>query len=246
MFPIADNIPSRRIPVVTYTLIVLNCTIFFLEVTIPKDSLQQLFYIFGVVPRKYTDIQWAYWAGLPIGMVWLIVPLITSMFLHAGWLHLIGNMWFLWIFGDNVEDRLGHLRFLAFYFLCGILSSVIHIMTNPASILPTVGASGAISGVLGAYFILYPLAMVIVMIPILFWPIFFTLPAFLYIAFWFFMQFTSGTISLLLPGDVGGVAWWAHIGGFVTGIILCKIFIPKLYGKKKTTWKGEYIKESAW
>ena len=149
---------------------------------------------------------------------WFWLPfLVTSMFLHGGWLHVFSNMWTLWIFGDNVEDRLGHGRYLGFYLLSGLAAAAIHTLTNTDSTLPTIGASGAIAGVMGAYFVLFPGARVVTLIPIFFWPLFVELPAILYLGFWFLTQFYSGTLSLAAGRDAGGIAWWAHVGGFLVG-----------------------------
>ncbi len=153
------------------------------------------------------------------------ISYLTANFLHGGWLHIIGNMWALWIFGDNVEDRMGHVRFAVFYLLCGIAAGMVHLFTNPHSTIPTVGASGAIAGVMGAYFILFPRSRVIVLVPILIFPFFFEVPAVFYIGFWAFMQVFSGTLSLADARAVGGVAWWAHVGGFITGMVLRFFFI---------------------
>lgn len=142
------------------------------------------------------------------------------MFLHGGWMHLIGNMWMLWIFGDNVEDRLGHGRYLLFYVLCGLAASWTHILLHPNSTVPAIGASGAISGVMGAYLLLFPRARVITLFPLFFIPYFLELPAIVYLGAWFLMQLFSGAFSILAPGEGGGIAWWAHVGGFLAGALL--------------------------
>ena len=167
------------------------------------------------------------------------------MFLHGGWMHIIGNMWTLWIFGDNVEDRMGPLRFVCFYLLCGLAAGLVHWFTNPDSTLPTVGASGAIAGVLGAYFFLFPYARVIVLIPVLFLPFFFELPALVYLGFWALSQVLSGTLSLVGPREVGGVAWWAHVGGFMAGIVLHFFFVQRGDAYRQPL-RDEYAMESAW
>ena len=205
----------------TWLLIGINTVVFVFELSLPHRQLQNFIYLFGIVPARYTHPAWAQMVGFPLDNYW---PFLTSMFLHGGWLHIIGNMWMLWLFGDNVEDRMGPWRFLWFYLLCGVLSGVAHTWLNPVSRVPTIGASGAIAGVLGAYFILYPFAQVIVMVPILFFPFFFTLPAAVFLMLWFVMQFLSGTISLH-GSTVGGVAWWAHVGGFVAGAVLYRFFL---------------------
>ena len=221
MFPLRDSIPSRYPPVMTWLLIGVNVVVFVFELSLPSRQLQEFIYLFGIVPARYTHPGWARLVGFPLDNYW---PFLTSMFLHGGWLHIIGNMWMLWLFGDNVEDRMGPGRFLVFYLLCGVLAGVAHLALNPGSRVPTIGASGAIAGVLGAYFVLYPLAQVIVMVPILFFPFFFTLPAAVFLALWFFMQFLSGTVSLH-GAAAGGVAWWAHVGGFVAGAVLYRLFL---------------------
>lgn len=208
----------------TWTLIGLNAVVFLYQLALPEAGLQRLFYLFGVVPARLTDPAWAASVGLPPGGY---LPFVTSMFLHGGFLHIVANMWTLWIFGDNVEDRMGPARFLLFYLVTGILAGLVHWLTNPGSVVPTVGASGAISGVLGAYFILYPHSRVITLIPIFFWPIFVELPAVVYLGFWFLLQLFSGTSALAAPANAGGVAWWAHIGGFVGGLLLFRLFLRR-------------------
>jgi membrane associated rhomboid family serine protease len=184
--------------------------------------LERFFYLFGLVPARYSHPEWAVWAGLPIDDYW---PFLTCMFLHGGWFHFIGNMWTLWIFGDNVEDRMGPVRFLVFYLLCGLAASFMHYFTNLYSTIPTVGASGAIAGVMGAYFLLYPGARIIMLVPLFFYPLFFEIPAVLYLGFWFFGQLLSGVVSMVGPDQVGGIAWWAHIGGFIAGAVLRGMFV---------------------
>jgi membrane associated rhomboid family serine protease len=155
------------------------------------------------------------------------------MFLHGGWIHLIGNMWTLWIFGDNVEDEMGPWKFLIFYLTCGLFASAVQIYTNPDSVLPTIGASGAIAGVMGAYYVLFPRARIIIMIPILFFPFFFEIPAVLFLAFWFLEQLFSGAFSLLGPKMLGGIAWWAHIGGFLCGMTIYRFFLDPSYCRRR-------------
>lgn len=212
MIPIRDTIPRRSTPYVVYALIGLNALAYFrLNLSLPPRYLQAVFQVYGLVPARFSDPDLARQLG---GNSFL--PFLTSMFLHGGLLHLLGNMWSLWIFGDNVEDWLGHGRFALFYVFCGIASALMHLFTNWGSELPTIGASGAIAGVMGAYFLLYPKARVVTLIPIFIFLQFVELPAFIFLGFWFLMQFLSGTASLGSPG-AGGIAWWAHIGGFLTG-----------------------------
>jgi len=205
----------------TWTLILLNAIVFLFELSIPKDLLQQLFYLFGLVPARYTYPSWALIHGLSPGNY---SPFLTNMFLHAGWLHIVGNMWFLHLFGGTLEDRLGHLRFLFFYLLSGLAANLIFFMVDPHSTIPEFGASGAIAGVMGAYIVMFPKAQILTLIPILFIPFLVNLPAFLYLGFWFLIQVFSGTLSVASHGTGGGVAWWAHIGGFATGMVLLPFF----------------------
>jgi len=221
MFPIRDTIPSRHLPVVTWTLLVANVLVFLWQLTLPETGQRQLFYLFGIVPARYLVPGWAAEVGYPSFSLW---PFLTSMFLHGGLLHVASNMWSLWIFGDNVEDRMGPVRFSAFYLACGLVAGVVHAITNPASTVPTIGASGAIAGVLGAYLRWYPGARVLTLVPILIYPLFVYLPAIVYLGLWFVLQLFSGTASLGLEASSGGVAWWAHIGGFLAGMGLCGFF----------------------
>ena len=170
MFPIQDSIPRRCPPLMNWTIMGTCLIVFLFEISLPPHILERLFYYFGVVPARYTHPEWAMSVGL---VPKAILPLFTCMFLHGGWIHIIGNLWTLWIFGDNVEDEMGHARFLLFYLLCGLAASFVQIYTNPHSTIPTIGASGAIAGVMGAYFMLFPRAQIIIMIPILFFPFFF-------------------------------------------------------------------------
>jgi membrane associated rhomboid family serine protease len=224
MFPIKDSVPSRSVPVVTRALIFINVLVFFFELTLPHQSIDTLFYLFGIVPARFTHPDWATYVGFPIDNYW---PLLTHQFLHGGWFHIIANMWTLWIFGDNVEDRMGSVRFAIFYPVCGVIAGFTHLLTNPDSTVPSVGASGAIAGVLGAYLLFFPTARLVVMFPILFFPFFFEIPAVFYLGIWFFGQLLSGTAALAGPQQVGGIAWWAHIGGFLSGMLLCGLFARK-------------------
>ncbi len=221
MIPIQDIAPRRTFPIVTLGLILLNVLIFLFELWLPEPLREALVFHLGVVPARYTDPEFARFHSYPL--LTFLAPL-TAMFLHGGWIHLIGNMWTLWIFGDNVEDRLGHKRFFFFYILCGLIATLAHVFMHPESRIPVIGASGAISGVLGAYYAMFPFARVIVMVPIFIFPFFFEVPAILYIAYWYFVQLFSGTLSIVHGQVVGGVAWWAHVGGFVAGLILHRVF----------------------
>ena len=162
-----------------------------------------------------------------VALITRFIPFFTSIFLHGGWFHVIWNVWFLWIFGDNVEDHLGHLKFLFFYITCGVLAGVAHVYMNPTSMVPTIGASGAIAGVMGAYIFLFPRAKVLTLIPIfLFFPII-HIPAFVFLGFWFLVQFLSGFASLSISGGYSDVAWWAHIGGFMVGLLTVMFVFPR-------------------
>ena len=203
MLPLRDVIPSRTVPYVTVTLIVLNAIAWFYEVSMPREQLAVFLQAYGVVPAAFIPS-----------------TLLTSMFLHGGWFHVIANMWYLWIFGDNVEDRLGHGRFVAFYLLCGIVAAFGQILMNPDSTLPTIGASGAIAGVMGAYLVLYPHSRVLTLIPlIIYWEII-ELPAIFLLGFWFLMQlFSAGAIAVTASTGGGGVAFMAHVAGFLAGVL---------------------------
>jgi membrane associated rhomboid family serine protease len=221
MFPIRDTIPRKHFPFATWGLIAVNVYVFIQELTLSPQAAERMMYLFGLIPARFLHPGWAEQVGFPH----TYTPFLTTMFLHGGWLHIIGNMWVLAIFGDNVEDRMGPLRFLAFYFLCGIAAGILHVIINPDSRIPAVGASGAIAGVMGAYFVLYPRARIVAVFPIVFWPFFFELPAYVYLGFWFLIQFFSGVLAIKTPGAVGGIAFWAHIGGFVTGVLTFWMFL---------------------
>jgi membrane associated rhomboid family serine protease len=242
MFPIRDTIPSRNPPIMTWLIILANTLVFLVELSMSEYALKHFFYLFGLVPARYTHPEWAPLLGLPVDDYW---PFLTSMFLHGSWVHIFGNMWTLWIFGDSVEDRMGPVRFLVFYLLCGLAAGLTHSLTNPGSTIPTVGASGAIAGVLGAYFVLFPYARVVVLVPILFFPLFFELPAVTYLGFWALTQLITGTLSLAAPGNVGGIAWWGHVGGFGAGILLQLVFVKRGSAYRRPS-RDEYEMESAW
>lgn len=212
MIPIRDTVPSRRTPYVVYGLVALNALAYLkVNLALPPEALQAFFQVYGILPARFSGAPAA--AALDAGNPFL--PFLTSMFLHGGLLHLLGNMWTLWIFGDNVEDWFGHLGFLAFYLFCGVASGVMHLFANWGSALPTIGASGAIAGVMGAYFLLYPKARVLTLVPIFIFIQFIELPAFVFLGLWFLLQLLSGAASA--GSGAGGIAWWAHIGGFVAG-----------------------------
>lgn len=221
MFPIRDNIPSRSFPVMNWLIIAANLLIFVLELSLPGEVLESVFYLFGLVPARFSHPGWADINGLHADNYW---PFITNMFLHGGWSHFIGNMWTLYIFGDNVEDKLGHWNYLTFYLLCGLGASLTHYFVYPYSTVPALGASGAISGIMAVYMILFPGARILMLFPIVIIPFFFEISAFVYLAFWFFIQLFNGTFSLLSAAEGTGIAFWAHIGGFAIGIFLYLFF----------------------
>ena len=219
MIPLRDRNPSGTFPFVTVSIILLNVLVFLFELSLGRRQLESFLFQFGVIPVKVY-----YSADIPGStFVNTYFPFLSSMFLHGGFIHLIGNMWYLWIFGDNIEDRLGRFKFILFYLICGIVSAFVHVYFNSQSGVPCIGASGAIAGVLGAYMVTFPRARVLVLIPLfIVWETI-ELPAIVVLGFWFLIQFFSGAASISSPHG-GGVAWWAHIGGFVLGIILIKIF----------------------
>ena len=225
MIPLRDDIPSRSFPIVNLTLIGLNVLAFLGELGLGR-SLTPFLYQSAVVPILYTV------SDVRLGLVETVLTtahpdlglrVLVSMFLHGGVTHILGNMLYLWIFGDNVEDRLGHGRYLLFYLLCGWVASYAHIWAEPVSKLPSIGASGAIAGVLGAYLALYPKARVITLLPLGLFSSLIEIPAFFFLGFWFLQQFLAGTLSLAQTAQTGGVAWWAHIGGFLAGLALVSL-----------------------
>ncbi len=217
MIPIRDTIQSRSYPLVNNLIIGLNIAVYLVSLA-QGDALHRFFVVYGLVPARYTvpEISQYFSFGRQA------FSFLSFMFLHGGFLHLLGNMWSLYIFGDNVEDRLGSAKYLVFYLLCGVLSGLSHLALNLQSQVPTVGASGAIAGVMGAYFILYPRSRILTLIPIFFIPYFIEIPAFVFLGIWFLMQFMSAAGP---QAQSAGVAWWAHIGGFVFGILLLRLFL---------------------
>ena len=237
MFPIQTAVPLRYPPIATWVLIALNCFAFLFEISLSEGELEEFLSHFALIPARYSMAD-------ELGGLGLLdyLPFVTNMFLHGGWLHLIFNMWILWLFGRPVEDRLGSGRYLAFYLVCGVLASVTHAFFNPTSTVPALGASGAIAGVLGCYMRMFPLARLVVMIPILFFPFFFEVPAIVFAGLWFVLQLLQGTAELFMPSSGAGVAWWAHVGGFVAGILLTPLLrqlgrsLPQLTILMKACW----------
>jgi membrane associated rhomboid family serine protease len=231
MIPIRDDQPSFSTPFVTYFLIALNLLIFLFESALDQPGLQSLVFHFGLIPSHVTL---AITGTRHLNPVAALVPFFTSMFLHGSWMHVIGNMWFLWIFGDNIEDYLGHFSYLVFYLLSGLGAALLQVILTPGSPVPTVGASGAIAGVLGAYFILYPRARVLTW----FFVFFFHVPAWVMLGYWFVVQFLSGAASSIAYAGHSntGIAFWAHVGGFVAGVVMIKIFPERPRRYRYGTW----------
>ena len=222
MIPLRDDQPRFSTPYVTYFLIGLNSAIFLFESALTPESFKTLLFQFGMISANITGYLSA--ASGP-GLVAVLLPALTSMFLHGSWMHVIGNMWFLWIFGDNVEDLMGHGGYLIFYLAVGVVASATHVLMNKLSTNPLIGASGAIAGVLGAYTVLFPRARILSLIPLGLFTRFIAIPAFLFLPLWFVMQFVYGLASLAGTGE--GVAWWAHVGGFIAGIVLVPVFVHR-------------------
>ena len=221
MFPLKDTVPRREAPFVMWALIGVNALAFFFEHSLGGPAFARFIELFALIPARYTSTEWSLAVGLDPHSYW---PFLTYMFLHGGWLHIIGNMWFLWIFGDNVEDRMGHRRFLLFYLSCGVASVLFYMVIYPESTTPLIGASGAISGVMGAYILMFPTARVLTLIPIFIFPYIVELPSLIFIGFWFLFQLISGAFGMADPNAGQGIAWWAHIGGFIAGMILLPLF----------------------
>lgn len=225
MFPLRDSRPSQRTPIVMWALIITNALVFLYELSLDDRALQVFFYHWGLVPKAFSSPEWGWINGLP-EQTW--VNFLSNMFLHGGWMHFLSNMWFLYIFADNVEDHMGHLRFLCFYILCGLGASWMHLLFNADSPVPALGASGAISGVLGAYWRLFPTSRIITLIPVFFYPLIVEVYAVVFIGFWFLIQLMQGFGSLAIAQSAG-VAWWAHVGGFIFGLLLYRAFLLPSY-----------------
>ena len=233
MIPFRDNIPSRTFPLINISIIVANVLVFLYELSLSGRALDRLIVHYGVVPARVFA-----WPQSDLALTAVAVPFFTSMFLHGGWLHLIGNMWYLWIFGDNVEDRLGHFNYLIFYLLCGFGDGIVHTILNYDVTVPSIGASGAIAGVLGAYLVSYPFARVLTLVPFFFFFVI-EIPAIIVLGFWFVMQFMYGATALASSvANQGGVAWWAHVGGFIIGMILVGLFPRKDRPRYEYSWRS--------
>jgi len=220
MFPLKDNISTKTFPYVNIGLIVIN-SVFFIYQMSYGAAVDQLIFTLGFIPARFIAQQGENFLN-PVGFI----PVFSSMFLHANFVHLLSNMWMLWIFGDNVEDCMGHGRYFVFFLLCGIASVFAQAVSNPQSAIPMIGASGAISGVLGAYFLTYPQARILTLVPIVIFFYIIELPAFFFLGFWFVLQFIQGSLYSLNSEQLagGGVAWWAHVGGFAAGVLFLHVF----------------------
>lgn len=222
MIPIKDSPKTRRFPIVNIALILFNIAIFINKISVPMDQLQGYYLRFGAVPREITLLL----TGANVDSTKVILSLFTSIFLHGGWLHLGGNMLYLWIFGDNIEDRIGHVKYLFFYLISGIVANLIQTLADPMSPIPIIGASGAVAGILGAYLVSCPRARVLALIPVFYFITLAEFPAVVFLLFWFVLQIISGVATLGATGVA--VAWWAHIGGFVSGMLLINLFGKKV------------------
>lgn len=229
MFPLQDSNQARSFPLVNWLILIVNVLFFLFELSIPDRELNAFLQMNGFVPARFSEY-------FGIGQV---MTIFSSMFLHGGWMHLISNMWALHIFGDNVEDKMGHGSYLVFYLICGVAAALTDLLVHPFGTMPTIGASGALAGVLGAYLILFPTARIITFIPIFIIPYFVEVPAIVFLGIWFLTQFFTGLGSLdasSLAAEAT-VAWWAHVGGFIAGMILVKFF------EKKETYRRFYDDE---
>ena len=236
MIPLHDDNPTQRFPMLTIGLIALCVLVFLWQVTLPPQAAQAAVYSFGMIPAVVFGeaVLTAELAAVPPAL-----SVVTSMFMHGGWMHLIGNMLYLWIFGNNIEDSMGHVRFIAFYLLCGTAAAFAQAFQDPSSTVPMIGASGAIGGVLGGYALLFPHARVLVLIPIGFIMTTVRIPALWVLGFWFVLQFVQSAMSADTGG--GGVAYWAHIGGFLAGLILIPFFKDRsvpLFGRGRNRRAG--------
>jgi membrane associated rhomboid family serine protease len=220
MIPLKDTTPRRSFPFVTLLLIAANVVVFIHQVSLPPHAQEIFIRTYAFNPR---NVQLAL-QGHRYSLQQALIPMLTSMFLHGGFMHILGNMWFLWIFGGNVEDRMGSAVYLVFYLICGLGSGITQLIFSWGSNIPSLGASGAISGVLGAYIVFFPVSRILTLVPLFIIWFLARIPAFVFIGLWFLVQFLSGVGSISSPNtaDTGGVAWWAHVGGFVLGMLLAR------------------------
>lgn len=230
MIPLRDTVRSRSFPLATLLIVAANGYVFFQELAHGRH-LDAFVQQWALIPAEFT--RWQELGGSPLDP-WRYLPIFTSMFLHGGWAHILGNMLYLWVFGGHVEDCIGHLRFLFFYLACGVAAAAAQVWAAPFSTLPVVGASGAIAGVLGGYMLLFPRARILTLIPIFIFPWFVEIPAIVFLGVWFLMQLLSGTAELGVPTAqaAGGVAWWAHAGGFAAGFTLAVVLPRRVYRRR--------------
>ena len=231
LLPLYDNVPCNRYPIFTRLIILANVAVFFYEISLPKLPLQSLILHYGLVPDTLTDR--ALRSRLAPN---IYLNLLSFQFLHGGWIHIIGNMWYLWIFGDNIEDRLGPLRFLVFYLACGVISGLVQLAMTPGSHLPIIGASGAIAGVLGAYLVSFPGARVKTLVPIFIFITLIDLPAIFVLGMWFVIQLLNGMLPVGENLQPEGVAYWAHVGGFLGGILLLGLLLPSRQPRSRSDY----------
>lgn len=213
MIPLRDTVRARDLPLINWALIAANVLIFLYMTALPTRQMAAFTRAYGLIPARLLADPGAA----------QLATIFTSMFLHGGWWHLISNLWVLSIFGDNVEDRLGHFRYLLFYLVCGIAAAAAHVLIDPTSPLPTIGASGAISGIMAAYVVLFPRARVLTFVPLFILPWLMEVPALIFIGLWFVSQLFNGLFSLASVATYGGVAWWAHVGGFLAGLLFVRL-----------------------
>lgn len=222
MIPIKDDTPTKTFPYVTIAIIIVNVLVFLYELMLGPFGIEVFIYRTAAIPYEVTNLLDLY----PQSIVPPPFTLFTAMFVHGGFMHLAGNMLFLWIFGDNIEDVMGHWKFVVFYIFTGLVASMTHVLSDITSTVPMVGASGAIAGVLGAYFLLFPRANVLSLVFLVFFVTMVRIPAVVFLGLWFLFQ-------LLSSGYGGGIAWFAHIGGFVAGAIVIRLFLPRDYFRKR-------------
>jgi membrane associated rhomboid family serine protease len=249
MIPYRDENETQRTAYITIAIIVLNVVVWlFIEGAGMTRPMGTAICNYGLIPAELTETRPAGTPAFPVDRELACVTdpgrqpmnLLTSMFMHGGWMHLIGNMWFFWLFGNNIEDSMGHLRFIVFYLLCGLVAALLQVLFSPTSLIPMVGASGAISGVMGAYLILYPRVKVYAILPLfIFWTTV-ALPAWVMLGYWMVVQFFGGLQSFSSKG--GGVAFWAHVGGFVAGVVLIRIFArPDYIEAHRGNWRPQRV-----
>ncbi|MEJ2421964.1 MAG: rhomboid family intramembrane serine protease [Acidobacteriota bacterium] len=235
MIPLRDTIRSRRRPYVVYAILGINLIVFLFELSLGTRALDSFTQAFGFVPERF--FFWVRYGGMALSP-FRFLPLVSALFIHGGWLHLGGNMLYLWVFADNVEDRLGHAGFAVFYLICGVAANCIFGLTALHSTVPLIGASGAIAGVLGAYLILFPKSRILTLIPIFIFPLFLRIPAFAFLGIWFVLQLFTGAWAL--TARIGQtVAWWAHVGGFLSGVLLLPVMIR--FGPRGATGTPEMV-----